>query len=415
MPRLFTLEQTWVYDVEFAEEFKEYDLKDTEKCTENGTLVCVVKNKLTVKKAAAVQVMCSWKGDPLGCGNDIELDTFSGVYIGNSKGVWSTALEWPVSSAQVRKVVRHTKPTYRAKQRVGIVKSKKDPNDPYAGKEVVQFDGNSWCREKSIPAGEGDSVSTRLCFGMSEGFFVSKRHNWRGAGHGMEWHTRSYSFELTTANYGDGDDNGPATAACEKGFANLLKQLNAEKKVVAGTKEAASLERMITGLSSNKGRWLEQCAHQTPETIDCFVKGTSFTNIMECTRSLQKAAQQKTKTPAPLDVAAVPKDATKTASGLASKILKAGTGKAHPTANSTVTVHYTGWTTDGKMFDSSVSRGQPISFGLNQVIPGWTEGLQLMVVGEKRRLWIPEGLAYKGRPGAPAGTLVFDVELLRFE
>jgi FKBP-type peptidyl-prolyl cis-trans isomerase len=119
--------------------------------------------------------------------------------------------------------------------------------------------------------------------------------------------------------------------------------------------------------------------------------------------------------PAPDDVATPPADATATASGLASRVLQPGTGTAHPSPRSKVRVHYSGWTTDGKMFDSSVSRGEPISFGLNQVIPGWTEGVQLMVEGEKRRLWIPEKLAYGGRPGAPAGMLVFDVELIRIE
>ncbi len=119
--------------------------------------------------------------------------------------------------------------------------------------------------------------------------------------------------------------------------------------------------------------------------------------------------------PAPSDVAAPPADAEKTASGLASKVLQAGTAADHPGARDTVRVHYTGWTTDGKMFDSSVARGEPISFPLDRVIAGWTEGLQLMVKGEKRRLWIPENLAYQGRPGAPAGMLVFDVELLDFQ
>jgi len=114
---------------------------------------------------------------------------------------------------------------------------------------------------------------------------------------------------------------------------------------------------------------------------------------------------------APDDVAKIPADAKVEKSGLATKILTKGSGEKHPTATSTVEVHYTGWTTDGKMFDSSVVRGKKISFGLNQVIAGWTEGLQLMVVGEKRRLWIPQNLAYGGRPGAPAGMLVFDVEL----
>ncbi len=114
----------------------------------------------------------------------------------------------------------------------------------------------------------------------------------------------------------------------------------------------------------------------------------------------------------PPDVAAPPADAERTASGLASKVLQRGTGTEHPTATSTVSVHYSGWTTDGQMFDSSVARGRPATFPLNRVIPGWTEGVQLMVVGEKRRLWIPANLAYEGRPGAPQGMLVFDVELL---
>ena len=119
--------------------------------------------------------------------------------------------------------------------------------------------------------------------------------------------------------------------------------------------------------------------------------------------------------PAPDDVAAPPADATVTPSGLASRCIEAGNGTRHPGPRSKVRVHYSGWTTDGKMFDSSVSRGEPISFGLYQVIPGWTEGVQLMVEGEKRRLWIPEKLAYGGQPGAPAGMLVFDVELIRIE
>jgi len=121
--------------------------------------------------------------------------------------------------------------------------------------------------------------------------------------------------------------------------------------------------------------------------------------------------------PAPADVAAPPADAERTPSGLAHKVLEAGTGTAHPTATSTVKVHYTGWTTDGKMFDSSVARGESISFPLNRVIKGWTEGVQLMVKGEKRRFWIPAGLAYgeNPRPGAPAGMLVFDIELLGIE
>ena len=118
---------------------------------------------------------------------------------------------------------------------------------------------------------------------------------------------------------------------------------------------------------------------------------------------------------APPDVSAPPSDATVSASGLATKVLEPGTGSQHPRANSRVKVHYSGWTTDGQMFDSSLARNEPISFGLNQVIAGWTEGVQLMVEGEKRRLWIPERLAYGGQRGAPQGMLVFDVELIKIE
>jgi len=117
---------------------------------------------------------------------------------------------------------------------------------------------------------------------------------------------------------------------------------------------------------------------------------------------------------APSDVAAPPSDAQTTASGLASKLIKPGTGSVHPSAEDLVEVHYTGWTTDGKMFDSSVTRGVPAKFPLGRVIKGWTEGVQLMVEGETRRFWIPAELAYGTRPpgGAPAGMLVFDIELL---
>jgi FKBP-type peptidyl-prolyl cis-trans isomerase len=123
---------------------------------------------------------------------------------------------------------------------------------------------------------------------------------------------------------------------------------------------------------------------------------------------------ENTATNAPPDVAAPPADAVRTPSGLASKVLTPGTGTRHPRPNSQVRVHYTGWTTDGKMFDSSVARGEPISFSLDGVIPGWTEGVQMMVEGEKRRFWIPAKLAYEGRDG-PQGMLVFDVELIRIE
>lgn len=118
---------------------------------------------------------------------------------------------------------------------------------------------------------------------------------------------------------------------------------------------------------------------------------------------------------APADVAGPPSDAKRTASGLAYKVLRPGKGSGNPRSDSRVTVHYTGWTTDGKMFDSSVKRGQPATFGLNEVIKGWTEGVQLMTEGEKTRFWIPQRLAYEGKGSGPAGMLVFDIELLSYK
>ena len=106
-----------------------------------------------------------------------------------------------------------------------------------------------------------------------------------------------------------------------------------------------------------------------------------------------------------------------TDSGLQYKILTPGKGTEHPTATTKVKVHYHGTFINGSVFDSSVDRGEPIEFGLNQVIRGWTEGVQLMVVGEKTRFFVPSDLAYGSRgsgPIPPHSTLIFDVELLDF-
>ena len=118
---------------------------------------------------------------------------------------------------------------------------------------------------------------------------------------------------------------------------------------------------------------------------------------------------------APPDVKAPPEDAHRTADGIAYKVLRPGTGARHPSSFSMVVVHYTGWTTDGKMFDSSVARGAPATMSLDGVIRGWTEGVQLMVEGERTRFWIPQELAYKGEAGQPRGMLVFDIELIKIQ
>ncbi|MCQ2272483.1 MAG: FKBP-type peptidyl-prolyl cis-trans isomerase [Bacteroidales bacterium] len=111
-------------------------------------------------------------------------------------------------------------------------------------------------------------------------------------------------------------------------------------------------------------------------------------------------------------------DVVETASGLQYKVVKMGTG-AKPTATDKVKVHYHGTTIDGKVFDSSVERGEPITFPLNGVIKGWTEGVQLMPIGSKFIFYIPSDLAYGDRGAGqdikPGATLIFEVELLDIE
>ncbi len=117
----------------------------------------------------------------------------------------------------------------------------------------------------------------------------------------------------------------------------------------------------------------------------------------------------------PPDVAAPPADAQKTKSGLASKVIKPGTGSTHPKSSSTVPVHYSLWSPDGTMLESSVVTGPPATFVLDKVIKGWTEGVQLMVTGEKRRFWVPGKLAYDGVANRPQGMLVFDIDLIAID
>jgi len=107
-----------------------------------------------------------------------------------------------------------------------------------------------------------------------------------------------------------------------------------------------------------------------------------------------------------------------TASGLQYQVLQQGEAAEHPTASSKVKVHYHGSLLDGTVFDSSVDRGEPISFGLNQVISGWTEGVQLMVVGDKFKFFIPSELGYGNSAAgkiAPGSLLIFEVELLEIQ
>jgi peptidylprolyl isomerase len=114
----------------------------------------------------------------------------------------------------------------------------------------------------------------------------------------------------------------------------------------------------------------------------------------------------------------VNEDVVETASGLQYKVIQKGEGFVYPSASATVKVHYHGSLIDGTVFDSSVDRGQAISFPLNQVISGWTEGVQLMVVGDKFKFFIPSELGYGTRATgkiAPGSLLIFEIELLEIQ
>jgi FKBP-type peptidyl-prolyl cis-trans isomerase len=145
-----------------------------------------------------------------------------------------------------------------------------------------------------------------------------------------------------------------------------------------------------------------------------------------CLLGCQKPAETSgDKAPAPTPPAATAQSSSQktemktTPTGLKYQVLKQGTGATSPKATDTVKVHYHGTLLNGTVFDSSVQRGQPISFPLNQVIAGWTEGLQLMKVGDKFKFEIPANLAYGESSPSPAippnSTLVFEVELLGIE
>jgi len=169
-----------------------------------------------------------------------------------------------------------------------------------------------------------------------------------------------------------------------------------------------AIEQLVVGERARFWIAKDQLEYREPVKADGLV-----TVEVELT-DLQKAVAEPP--PVPKDVAAPAADAKKTEKGVFYKILKRGkAGAKAPTTSDTVSVNYTGWHTDGRMFDSSVIRGKPTEFPLTGVIQGWTDGLQQVHVGDSVRFWIPEGMAYQGRPGKPAGMLVFDVDLLEIK
>jgi FKBP-type peptidyl-prolyl cis-trans isomerase len=119
--------------------------------------------------------------------------------------------------------------------------------------------------------------------------------------------------------------------------------------------------------------------------------------------------------PAPPDVAAAPADATRTSSGLAYKLLTRGGGSDKPNAWDRVKLHYTGWTSDGALLESSSGSGKPAIFDVAEAMPGWQEALPLMAAGDRARLWIPASLAQRGRADVSRADVVYDLELVSIE
>jgi len=138
--------------------------------------------------------------------------------------------------------------------------------------------------------------------------------------------------------------------------------------------------------------------------------------LIGCSTPPKKSTPTPPATAAPAATASVGSGKHTTTSGLQYEVLKRGTGAVSPTAADNVTVHYHGTTLNGTVFDSSVQRGQPATFPLSGVIPGWTEGVQLMKVGDKFKFVIPPNLAYGDSSPSPQippfSTLIFEVELL---
>lgn len=211
------------------------------------------------------------------------------------------------------------------------------------------------------------------------------------------------------------------TAASSLGFAQEWDPAPAETQFLErasrayGTHFAQQLLQK-QGLKLDVDKFVEAfraVAEGKPPLIDDSARSATFTEMADYLSSRPKWEGQRY-----LSDNLTKEGVKSTASGLQYKVLKEGAGPK-PSATSNVTVHYTGKLLAGTVFDSSVERGEPASFRLNQVIAGWTEGLQLMAKGAKYRFFIPAVLAY-GEAGSPPkipghSTLIFDVELLNFE
>lgn len=178
-------------------------------------------------------------------------------------------------------------------------------------------------------------------------------------------------------------------------------------------RQAAPMEEILTSMVAGERVrfWVDSERMKTPAAPQANMPSGQLTYEVE----ILQIDKQTPPPPTPRDVAKPPPDARKSPGGVFYKVLATGKGGPKPKATDTVKVHYTGWTTDGRMFDSSVTKGEPATFGLGGVIKGWTDGVQLMSVGDRYRFWIPFEMAYKDNPSRPQGMLVFEIELLEIK
>ena len=215
---------------------------------------------------------------------------------------------------------------------------------------------------------------------------------------------KARSFDTVTFDYSAWDQDGRMFDSTE---------MRKRPAIVPPFRQSPAMEQMLTTIA--KGERVRFWV--TREMMAVGGKAAGVPEGQLCyeieLREIEKAPAVPP--PPPADVKAPPATAQKTPKGVAYKVLKQGKGGPKPGPTDTVRVHFTGWTTDGRMFDSSIVKGEPSTMALNGVIAGWTEALPVMSVGDRMRFWIPEELAYKGAPGKPQGMLVFDVELLEIK
>ena len=211
-------------------------------------------------------------------------------------------------------------------------------------------------------------------------------------------------YDTVTFNYSAWDTEGRMFDSTE---------LRKRPAIVPPYRQSAAMEEMLTSLTPGERTrfWVDASRMTTGgKPVPGMPTGTLTYEV-----ELITIAKGKEPPKTPADVAAPPANTSKTDKGVSYRLLAKGKGGTKPTPQDTVRVHYTGWTTDGRMFDSSAVKGEPAEFSLGGVIQGWSDGIPLMSVGDKMRFWIPGELAYNGAPGKPQGMLVYDVELIEIK